>query len=71
MKSKYAQTKFNWLTLIEGLLIFYFLFGLIQAFYFKNYGSIPLLLMAFTGFFMVFWLSIQERKKKSLLVLHE
>jgi len=67
MKSKYAQTKINWLTFIEGVLIFYFLFGLIQAFYFKNYGSIPLLLMAFTGFFMVFWLSIKEKREKSFV----
>ncbi len=71
MKSKYAETKINWLTLIEGLLIFYFLFGLVEAFYFKNYGSIPLLLMAFTGFSMVFGLSIQERRKKALLALHD
>jgi cellulose synthase/poly-beta-1,6-N-acetylglucosamine synthase-like glycosyltransferase len=71
MKSKYAETKINWLTLIEGLLIFYFLFGLVEAFYFKNYGSIPLLLLAFTGFSMVFGLSIQERRKKALLALHD
>lgn len=71
MKSKYAETNINWLTLTEGLLIFYFLFGLAQSFYFKNYGSIPLLLMAFTGFFMVFWLSIQERSKKAVVVMQE
>ncbi len=65
MKSKYAQTNINWLTFTEGLLSFYFLYGLIQAFYFKNYGSMPLLLMAFTGFSMVFWWSIQERNKQT------
>ena len=70
MKSEYAVTPINWLTIIEGLLVFYFLFGLIEAFHFKNYGSIPLLLMAFTGFLMVFWLSILERRKKSLIALH-
>ncbi len=71
VKSKYANTKINWLTLVEGLLIFYFLFGMVQAFYFKNYGSLPLLLMAFTGFTMIFWLSIDESRKKSLVPLHD
>jgi cellulose synthase/poly-beta-1,6-N-acetylglucosamine synthase-like glycosyltransferase len=71
VKSKYANTKINWLTLVEGLLIFYFLFGMVQAFYFKNYGSLPLLLMAFTGFTMIFWLSIDESRKKSLVALHD
>jgi hypothetical protein len=71
MKSKYAETSINGLTFIEGLLIFYFLFGLIQAFYFKNYISIPLLLMAFTGFSMVFGLSVQERRKKGFAALYD
>jgi cellulose synthase/poly-beta-1,6-N-acetylglucosamine synthase-like glycosyltransferase len=71
MKSRYAQTNINWLTITEGLLIIYFLFGLIQAFYFKNYGSLPLLLMAFTGFSLVFGLSVLERRKKGLVVSHE
>jgi hypothetical protein len=66
MNSKYAVSKINWLTIIEGVLIFYFLFGIVQAFHFKNYGSIPLLLMAFTGFSMVFYLSIKERRSKAL-----
>jgi cellulose synthase/poly-beta-1,6-N-acetylglucosamine synthase-like glycosyltransferase len=71
MRSKYAETKINWLTFTEGFLIFYFLFGLIQAFSFKNFGSIPLLLMAFTGFFIIFWLSIQENRKKVFVALHD
>jgi len=71
MKSRYAQANINWLTITEGLLIFYFLFGLIQAFYFKNYGSLPLLLMAFTGFSLVFGLSVLEKRKKGLVVFHE
>jgi hypothetical protein len=63
IKSNYAVFKINWLTILEGLLIFYFLFGLVQAFYFENYDSIPLLLMAFTGFAMVFILSLVERSR--------
>jgi cellulose synthase/poly-beta-1,6-N-acetylglucosamine synthase-like glycosyltransferase len=64
MKSHYAKTNFNWITVTEGFLIIYFLFGLVQAFYFKNYGSIPLLVMAFIGFSLVFGWSVQERSKK-------
>jgi cellulose synthase/poly-beta-1,6-N-acetylglucosamine synthase-like glycosyltransferase len=71
LKSKYANTKINWLTITEGLLIFYFLFGLIQAFYFKNYGTIPLLLMAFAGFSMIFWFSMKESGRKSYVAVHE
>ncbi len=70
MNSKYAETSINWLTFTEGLLIFYFLFGLVEALYFKNYGSLPLLLMAFTGFLMVFVWSMQERRQKALAALH-
>ncbi len=71
MKNKYAETKFNWLTLAEGLLIIYFLFGLVQALYFKNYGSIPLLLMAFIGFAMVFGWTMQEKRTKANFAVHE
>jgi hypothetical protein len=71
MNRNYAETKINWITFTEGFLIFYFLFGLIQAFYYKNYGSMPLLLMACTGFSMVFGYSIYESRKKSLGSLHD
>ncbi len=64
MKSHYAKANFNWITVTEGFLIIYFLFGLVQAFYFKIYGSIPLLVMAFIGFSLVFGWSVQERRKK-------
>ncbi len=70
LKSKYAQTKINWVTMAEGLLIFYFLFGLIQAFYFKNWGIMPFLFMALAGFSIVFGWSIQERVNKKLLAVH-
>lgn len=71
MKSRYAETKVNWLTFMEAFLSFYFLFGIIQAIYFDNYKTIPVLLMAFSGFFMIFWLSIEERRKKALLARHD
>jgi cellulose synthase/poly-beta-1,6-N-acetylglucosamine synthase-like glycosyltransferase len=64
--NKYLQRKLNWLTFIEGLLILYFLFGLIQSVYLKHYGNTPLLLMALIGFSMVFGWSISERRIKDI-----
>ncbi len=65
--NKYAETKVNWLTFVEGLLIFYFLFGLVQAFLFANYASMPLLLLAMSGFSMVFCFTLMERRAKATL----
>ncbi len=66
IRNKYLQTKLNWLTITEGLLILYFLFGLIQSVYFKSYSMVPLLLMAFIGFSMVFVWTLTERKEKTI-----
>ena len=71
INSKYIQTKINWLNITEGILIFYFLFGVIQSIYFKNYASLPLLLMALSGFTMIFILGIQEWRHKALSALHD
>ncbi len=71
MSSRYAKTNLNWLTVLEGLLIFYFLFGLIQAFYFKDYRIMPFLFMAFTGFLMVFGWSVLETSKKDFTTAHD
>ena len=66
LKSSYANTKFNWVNIIEGILVIYFLLGIIQAVIFKNYGSVPLLLMAFLGFLLVTYFSIKENTTKLL-----
>jgi hypothetical protein len=71
IKRRYIQNKITWLNVFEGLLIFYFLFGVIQSIYFKNYASLPLLLMALTGFSMIFILGIKEWRQKSFAPLHE
>ncbi len=71
LQSEYAKTNFSWLTLTEGLLIFYFLFGIVQAFYFKNYGTLPLLMMAFTGFMLVFVLTLRENRQKNMVAVHD
>ena len=68
LNSLYADSNINWLNFVEGLLILYFLFGLVQAISFKNYGTVPLLLLAVSGFSMVFGLSMQERFKKALVM---
>jgi cellulose synthase/poly-beta-1,6-N-acetylglucosamine synthase-like glycosyltransferase len=68
---RYIQNKITWLNITEGLLILYFLFGVIQSIYFKNYASLPLMLMALTGFSMIFALGIKEWRQKSFVLLHD
>jgi cellulose synthase/poly-beta-1,6-N-acetylglucosamine synthase-like glycosyltransferase len=65
IRRRYIQNKFTWLNVFEGLLIFYFLFGVIQSIYFKNFASLPLLLMALTGYSMIFILGIKEWRQKA------
>jgi len=71
IKRRYIQNKITPLNVLEGLLIFYFLFGVIQSIYFKNYASLPLLLMALTGFSMIFILGIKERRQNAFAPIHE
>jgi hypothetical protein len=71
LSSNYIQTKMNWLNITEGILILYFLFGVIQSIYFKNYASLPLLLMALTGFSMIFILGIKEWRQKASATFHD
>ncbi len=68
---RYIQNKITWLNITEGLLILYFLFGVIQSIYFKNYASLPLMLMALTGFSMIFALSIKEWRQKAFATFHD
>lgn len=67
----YSVKSKNWLTMIEVFLIFYFLFGLIQAFYFENYKTVPLLMMALCGFTMIIAYTIKERMEQRTAVLHD
>ncbi|MDQ6755443.1 MAG: glycosyltransferase [Bacteroidota bacterium] len=71
IRNRYNQTKINWLNSVEGILVFYFLFGVIESFYFKNYASLPLLLMALTGFSMIFALGIKEWRQKAFATFHD
>lgn len=71
IKTVYIQNKITALNVFEGLLIFYFLFGVILSIYFKNYASLPLLLMALTGFSMIFILGIKEWRQNAIAPLHD
>ncbi len=71
INSRYIHRKITWLNITEGILILYFLFGVIQSLYFKNYASLPLLLMALTGFSMIFILSFKEWRQKAFVIFHE
>lgn len=64
VSNKYTQADINWVTVTEGLLVLYFLFGLVLAVQLENFVTIPLFLMAITGFSMVFMMSLKERRKK-------
>jgi hypothetical protein len=62
--NKYTHSSINGVTVAEGLLAFYFLFGLVTALRLKNFGLVPMFIMAMVGFSMVFILTLQERSKK-------
>ncbi|PCH65907.1 MAG: histidine kinase [Bacteroidetes bacterium] len=56
--NKYLTSSLNLLTLLEGLLTFYFLTGIFLSFYFKDYGLLPFFFMLSMGFGLVFYYSI-------------
>ncbi len=66
LSNRYAHSSINWATIGEGLLVIYFLFGLVAALHFKNFATVPLFLLAIIGFAMVFTLSLQERNQNPI-----
>ncbi|MEO6834100.1 MAG: cellulose synthase family protein [Chitinophagaceae bacterium] len=60
LKSKYANPAINWMTFLEALLVAYFAWGIATAIRLKNYGAVPLLVMAMLGFGMVVFMSFAE-----------
>jgi cellulose synthase/poly-beta-1,6-N-acetylglucosamine synthase-like glycosyltransferase len=62
--NRYARSSINGVTVAEGLLALYFLFGLITALRLKNFGLVPMFILAMVGFSMVFILTLRERSKK-------
>ncbi|MBA4141091.1 MAG: glycosyltransferase [Segetibacter sp.] len=61
-KNKYNQIKIDGITVMEGILILYFLFAIILSFRFQDHWMIPLYVIAVIGFSIVFISSIRERK---------
>lgn len=58
--NKYLVNNINTITILEGLMALYFLFGIASAFFLNDYGLLPFHLMLFWGFGFVFWLSIKQ-----------
>lgn len=58
--NKYLVNNINTITILEGLMTLYFLFGIISAFLLNDYGLLPFHIMLFWGFGFVFWLSIRQ-----------
>jgi len=65
--NKYITNKISFNTIIEGLLMLYFAFGLYSAFVVKpegqDFGMFPFHLMLFAGFGYIFFSSIFSRTK--------
>lgn len=58
--NKYLVNNINTITILEGFMTLYFLFGIVSAFLLNDYGLLPFHLMLFWGFGFVFWLSIRQ-----------
>ncbi|MEX0813585.1 MAG: glycosyltransferase [Chitinophagales bacterium] len=64
-KSNYVLSSINLITILEGLLVLYFSFGLAMAAYFGEYSLMPFLFMLCLGFALVFYYSLFNEKFKS------
>ena len=58
----YINKKINWLTYIEGFLIFYFSFGIFKAFKHQDFGLLPFHIMLTLGYSIIFYYSIKQNK---------
>ena len=58
--NKYLVNNINTITILEGFMTLYFLFGIVSAFLLNDYGLLPFHMMLFWGFGFVFWLSIRQ-----------
>lgn len=61
--NKYLQAKLSPINFVEGILVLYFLFGIISAFTLTDYGLLPFHLMLFFGFGFVFYQSVICRNR--------
>lgn len=58
--NKYLVNNISTITILEGFMTLYFLFGIVSAFLLNDYGLLPFHIMLFWGFGFVFWLSIRQ-----------
>ena len=57
---KYNKTKVKWVTIVEGILSSYFIFGMFLCFSFGDYGMLPFFFMLSLGFGVIFYYSIRH-----------
>lgn len=57
---KYTVRKVNPLTYLEGIFSLYFLSGILMGFYYHDYGLLPFHILAFSGFGIIFYLSLKH-----------
>ncbi len=58
--NKYINTKVNWLTMIEGVLALYFLYGIFLGFKFHDFGLMFFHVMAAFGFSFIFFSTVRH-----------
>ena len=56
----YNKTKIKWVTIIEGLLALYFIYGIGLCFAWEDYGMLPLFTLLSLGFGVIFSLSLKH-----------
>ncbi|MEX2590087.1 MAG: glycosyltransferase [Chitinophagales bacterium] len=64
-KNNYVLTSINFITVMEGLLILYFAFGMVLSIYYGEYSLLPFHLTLSIGFALVFYYSLFNEKFKS------
>ncbi|NOZ46242.1 MAG: glycosyltransferase [Chlorobi bacterium] len=66
--NKYLSKNLNTITIIEGILVIYFLYGIASAFYLNDFGLLPFHVLLFFGFGTVFFSSVFHLKTTSVPV---
>ncbi|TGE28918.1 cellulose synthase family protein [Hymenobacter metallicola] len=62
LTARYRSSSVSGLTVLEGLLTLYFLFGLGTGFYFRNYGLLPFHGLLTVGFGTIFYYSLRHNR---------
>ncbi|MEN8957851.1 MAG: cellulose synthase family protein [Flavobacteriales bacterium] len=56
----YSKTKIKWVTIVEGLLSSYFIYGIFLCFSWGDYGMLPFFFLLSLGFGVIFSLSLKH-----------